>query len=310
MRVLVTIPHYHEANGPSSDGRWHGSTGLPADRRRQALARAIAAWHHVFGASQCYLDLERRAVEPANSPLWAHVDLVICTTRDRHLVDGLALPTGSFEHVATSAEPIQLGYACHAILRERLGAYDYYGYLEDDLVIHDPWFFRKLAWFTARVGDDALLLPNRYEVTAGGLLRKAYVDGHLPARVTAPFQDRSDRPVLSSDLLGVRVVFHRPRNPHAGCFFLNAAQMAAWSARADFLDGSDAFIGPLESAATLGVMRAFRIYKPVPENAAFLEIQHVGSQFIDRLPRPAAPSAPEPATLGDPSESPRKTEEK
>ena len=39
----------------------------------------------------------------------------------------------------------------------------------------------------------------------------------------------------------------------------------------------------LESAATLGIMRAFRIYKPAPENASFLEIEHHGSAFIRQL---------------------------
>jgi hypothetical protein len=42
-------------------------------------------------------------------------------------------------------------------------------------------------------------------------------------------------------------------------------------ARLDFFDRDTSFIGPLESAATLGIMRAFRIYKPAPEHAAFLE---------------------------------------
>ena len=26
-------------------------------------------------------------------------------------------------------------------------SYDLYGYFEDDLIIHDPWFFRKIDWF-------------------------------------------------------------------------------------------------------------------------------------------------------------------
>ncbi len=39
-------------------------------------------------------------------------------------------------------------------------------------------------------------------------------------------------------------------------------------------------IGPLESAATLGIMRSLKIYKPAPENANFLEVEHHGCRFI------------------------------
>jgi hypothetical protein len=75
--------------------------------------------------------------------------------------------------------------------------------------------------------------------------------------------------------------------------------MRIWSARLDFFDRDTSFIGPLESAATLGIMRAFRIYKPAPEHAAFLEIEHFGQAFLGLI-RPGGPI--EPGTgLGDPS---------
>ncbi|HVW37506.1 MAG TPA: hypothetical protein VHB99_09375, partial [Pirellulales bacterium] len=69
-------------------------------------------------------------------------------------------------------------------------------------------------------------------------------------------------------------------NPHSGCYFLSAAQMAHWAAQPFFLDRDTSFVGPLESAATLGILRAFKIYKPAREQAAFLEIQHHGAQFL------------------------------
>jgi hypothetical protein len=83
--------------------------------------------------------------------------------------------------------------------------------------------------------------------------------------------------------LGIPIRFCRPANPHSGCFFLNAAQMSRWAARPDFLDRDTSFIGPLESAATLGIMRTFRVYKPTVENANFLEIEHHGTGFIGQL---------------------------
>src|SRR5262249_44375833 len=160
------------------------------------------------------------------------------------------------------------------VLRERLGGYDYYCYLEDDLILHDPWFFRKLAWFTDNVGSESLLQPHRYEVATDTLAHKVYIDGDIKKRVTAPFQCPGEGPRAVGDVLGVQVVFERARNPHSGCFFLSARQMAQWTRQPYFLDRDTRFIGPLESAASLGVMRTFRIYKPAAEHAAFLELEH------------------------------------
>ncbi len=44
---------------------------------------------------------------------------------------------------------------------------------------------------------------------------------------------------------------------------------------------SDKSIGPLESAASLGIMRTLRVYKPAGEYARFLEIMHAGTAFAE-----------------------------
>jgi hypothetical protein len=89
-----------------------------------------------------------------------------------------------------------------------------------------------------------------------------------------------EQPELTGKIMGTPVPFRRPLNPHSGCYFLNASQMAYWAKQPYFLDRDTSFIGPLESAATLGVMRTFRIYKPAPSMAAFLEIEHAGTGFL------------------------------
>jgi hypothetical protein len=167
-----------------------------------------------------------------------------------------------------------------------LGDYDYYVYLEDDLISRDPWLFVKLGWFTAQLGDDVLLQPNRFEVSPSlGLVHKAYIDGDLHEDVTSPFQDFLITPVATGSLLGSTINFRRAKNPHAGCFFLNDRQMRSWSRQPYFLDRDTSFIGPLESAATLGVMRTFRVYKTAPESAGFFEIEHFGTSFLGNLRR-------------------------
>jgi hypothetical protein len=74
-------------------------------------------------------------------------------------------------------------------------------------------------------------------------------------------------------------------NPHSGCFFLNARQMEHWAAQRHFLDRDSRLIGPLETAATLGVLRTFKIYRPAPINADFLEVQHFGTDYLRQLVR-------------------------
>ncbi|WP_207436498.1 hypothetical protein, partial [Sabulibacter ruber] len=49
-----------------------------------------------------------------------------------------------------------------------------------------------------------------------------------------------------------------------------------------FLDRDASFVGPLESAATLGIMRSFKIYKPHESCANFLEIHHACNRYLER----------------------------
>jgi hypothetical protein len=214
------------------------------------------------------------------------VDVVVCTTGGWHLLNELPVPPDFYQHYETGANPALLGFECHAVLREWLGAYDYYAFLEDDLVLHDPYFFVKLGWFTGGARDEKLLQPNRYEVSSDPLVHKVYVDGDLKPRTTARFQDVADEPEWESTVMGTRALFRRTLNPHSGCFFLNGRQMERWAGQPYFLDRDVSFVGPLESAATLGVMRAFKVYKPAPENAGFLEIEHADRRFLHLLRPP------------------------
>lgn len=284
MRILAAIPHFFNRSGRASgDGRRHGSlAGDPAERVA-ALSACIASLHQLFGRQQCLIDVSRKAARPANHSLVGEVDVVVCTTRGQHLLERLALPASAFRHQPAEAEPLLLGFECHAVLREGLGRYDYFAYLEDDLITHDPWLFAKLAWFNSHLGDEALLQPNRFEVAREGVALKAYLDGDLDPVHTRDYQNLEELPTLRSTVMGLELAFQRASNPHSGCFFLNSRQMKAWADRPYFLDRDTRFIGPLESAASLGIMRTFRVYKPAAENASFLELEHFGAAFISQL---------------------------
>jgi hypothetical protein len=286
MRILAAIPHYYVEPGASpADGSRHGSLGGAPRPRVVALSACIASLHQLYGSSQHIIDQATRVALPANERIAGRVDVIVCTTGGRHLLECLPIPASAYVHNPTDCPPLLLGFECHAVLRDRLGDYDYYVYLEDDLIARDPWLFVKLKWFAAQLGDGVLLQANRYEVGPLGLVHKAYVDGDLDVRVTAPFQNVDESPIATGRLLGTTVNFLRARNPHAGCFFLNIRQMETWSRQPYFLDRDTSFIGPLESAATLGVMRSFRVYKPSPPSASFFEIEHFGTSFLGQLRR-------------------------
>ena len=180
MRILVAIPHYVR---PTGDDRYaqrpHGALdGGPAPRI-EALSACLTALHSLFHPEHCLIDHGRRHARLAPAAVPHFLDVAICTTGGRHILDQLPVAARYYTHHETAAPPELLGFACHDFLRERLGQYDYYCYLEDDMVLHDPWFFVKLAWFNATVGDDNVLQPNRFEAGLNHLVPKVYVDGAL-----------------------------------------------------------------------------------------------------------------------------------
>jgi hypothetical protein len=290
MRLLFAIPHYFDATA----GGEHGSLGGDPARRLGAFANCLATLRQQFGRPQCTIDIFRRTTYPTNKATAIRLDVVVCTTGEKHLLDRLQLGEGYYTHQPTTAEPRLLGFECHAALRDRLGDYDFYCYLEDDLLVRDPWFFVKLRWFAEQFGDEALLMPNRFEVARDQIVHKAYVDGPLRPAATAGFQDVAEMPTLEGEVMGQRVIFERTTNPHSGGFFLNARQMERFAAMPCFLDRDVSFIGPLESAASLGVMRTFRVYKPAAINGAFLEVEHPGAKFLTliRMPGPGEITSP------------------
>lgn len=279
MRILFTIAHFFNPNG---EGR-HASQRQDPLPRLTALTASLTALQGLYGKSQSMIHIGQCATVTVNDTQSHDVDIVVCTTHDYHLISELSLPPKSFLHNPTKAEPLMLGFECQSVMRDCLEKYDYFCYLEDDLILHDPWLFVKLNWFTRNAGAGNLLQPNRYEISHQGLVRKAYIDGDLIPQATAKFQNVQDQPQLAGQVMEQQVMFYRALNPHSGCYFLNTEQMNHWVSKPYFLDGDTSFIGPLESAATLGIMRSFRVYKPANFNANFLEIQHFGAGFLNLI---------------------------
>lgn len=272
MRILMTIPHFYRAKSDAA----HGSEKADASARLRVLHRCLTSLHSTFGRGQTYMASSNLR---SNTNLTSGIDVVVCTTGDAHLLD--RLPPGLFRHHSTDAQPRFLGYECHAVLAEALGTYDYYCFMEDDLLITDALFFWKAAWFVGAVGAEAVLQPHRFELSDDPPIRKLYIDGPLvDPSISARYQDVSVQPNLRGYAMGRELAFERTGNPHSGCFFLQQQQMRLWREQPYFLDRSDGFWGPLESAATLGLMRTFRVYKPTRENAGFFELEHMDRRYL------------------------------
>jgi hypothetical protein len=281
MRLLIVIPHYfgpgpadspNQSNRP--DARHH---------RAQALTAVVTSLHQNFGRDIYGLDHERREMVRRRRSEPHLLDIVICTSEGRHLLGDLAPLRRLFRHHETRGDPRFLGFEGHKLLRDHRGGYDYYGYVEDDIVLADPMFFSKRKSFDRRFGPHALLQPNRYELAAGGAMQKLYVDWRIAERVTKSYQDIRDQPFLALPYGDETIQCERTPYPSAGCFFLNEEQLGLWVEGESFLDGDVSYMSPLDSAVTLSVMKQFRIYKPVLEQAGFLEVLHVSPRWIGWL---------------------------
>jgi len=296
LRLLFTIPHFFSALAPNGTNR----SRLPSarDERLRAIMATIAGLHQTFGAAIYGLDHFGRTAWQASPSVQHFVDIVICTTGGAHLLDDLPPQHPPFQHNPTTVEPEKLGFECHRLLKDARGRYDYYGYVEDDIVLLDPLFFRKRQLFDGRFGPKALLQPNRYEARPDGPVHKLYVDYHLSPARTARYQDVGNDPHLEMPFLDETITFERTSYPSAGCFFLSEEQLHIWAASPASSDQDVSYLSSLDSAATLSVMKAFRIYKPMLDQAWFLEVLHASPRWIQsvaeitRLARRDNPFAP------------------
>jgi hypothetical protein len=175
---------------------------------------------------------------------------------------------------------MHLGFEAQKLLaKHRDQDFDLLVYLEDDLLILDHYFFYKIISFTQSLGSEYLLLPHRMEMNdAPFMVDRLFIDGPLPEqqqRLLIP----DPSPPLTIDSPAGKLFFESPKNPHSGCFALTPEQMDRWCNHDCWQDGDCAFVSPLESAATLGLTKVFKLYKPALVCASWLELQHWGTAF-------------------------------
>lgn len=286
MRLLVAVTHYYKAG----DGR-HGSLGRDPAPRLAALRQVILQLHRLFGEPAATLNHLQRRVDGVGDG-GGGLDIRLCIEEPHHLLEGLADLAGGYTAVPCQPDdPRLLGFCCHQVLAaawqqacEAGSPYDYVAYLEDDIVLTDADFFLKLRQFNRAFGDGYLLMPNRIETAEHlGQLRRFYIDGQYNPPASAAYR-QAEGQVLALEHLGQPVRFVQPSNLHAGCFFLNAAQAATYFASEASRTVDTSFHGPLESAATLGMLKTFQLMKPALSNGRFLTVEHAGRNFMGLVP--------------------------
>jgi len=278
MKILITIPHYYNFDKTSI----HGSSNASLENRTASLTKTIMSLHQHLGKLQYHANYLDEVLEDANIESKHTIDIKIVTTGTNNIIERLTVEPDLYSHIKSNSAPLMLGFECRNVLLEYKGEYDFYCYMEDDLVLSDPFFLRKIAWFNSITDNSKLLQPNRFEVSPAKKINKVYIDGDvfiLPMHLYY----KLDGEDITSNYLDQMIVFHQPLNPHSGCYFLNSEQFNYWSSQKHYNDGDSSLVGPLESAATLGLMKTFSIYKPAPYNANYLEIEHYGDNYLRLL---------------------------
>ena len=277
MRILLAIVHYWDPDG----GGAHGSLRSDPRPRIEALQQQLLGLLRI-GCRQAQLNMQSMVADGANRQLQHEIDIKIITDGEHHVLDRLDAPyRGLFQMIVASPPTSKhLGFEAQRFLASRLDqGYDLYGYFEDDLIIHDPYFFGKIDWFRSHVGEHCLLLPHRVElVNDPCVVDRFFIDGPM-AESDLRFVIPEPGPSLAAPCPGGSVYFESPKNPHSGCFVLSASQLKVWVASRHWLDGDCSFVSPLESAATLGISKTFHLYKVAMAMGSWLELQHWGRSF-------------------------------
>jgi hypothetical protein len=290
MRLLVVTHHYFEA---ADDGRPSNfSSRVDPLARIAAVNAMLVAFHRHFGPRRHAENPARRL--PGDETPERILDIVVLQVRGKGIIEHVGIDPSLYTLEEWDGPPMQLGFETHRVLRDRLGAYDYYAVVEDDMVIHDPLFFEKLAWFEQRFGTTRLLQPLRYEIAQSGTpaIFAAWPRISVDVLRSLGMRRRGQAERLAADWHGRPQTFELPYNPHVGGFFLSDAQLRHWASTPYLYDRDAAFASPLESAMSLGLGRAFDVYRPAAPDPFFLSIEHWGTRY-------ARAFAPPGVTYGD-----------
>ena len=184
-----------------------------------------------MGSRQAQLNIQSMAADPVNSQLRHSIDIKVITDGEHHVLDRLDLPyRGLFQMVVAEPQsPKHLGFEAQRFLASRLEEdYDLYAYFEDDLIVLDPWFFRKIDWFRSQAGDGCVVFPHRIELASEPHpVDRFFIDGPLPESDLRQILPNPEA-AIGVQWPGGTLYLESPKNPHAGCLCCRS-QLHHWA---------------------------------------------------------------------------------
>ncbi|WP_373533970.1 hypothetical protein [Microcoleus sp.] len=213
---------------------------------------------------------------------FAHCDLTIAiqTLPNRHVT--AYLPEYQTKCIQVQeypeCDPMFVGFRLQEELVEKVEEFEWFLFIEDDIILSDAFTLEKLEKFNQQSGyENAILYPNRYEMYQG---TKRYID----LTITQPLVINK---LSSVEIEGVK--FAEFNNPHAAFYCLSRKQMKHWIKSGRLFKNRIVDVGPLESAATFCLLECFSIYKPHPSNLNYFEVRHYDSKYSKLYPEPESP---------------------
>ncbi|MEG3988922.1 hypothetical protein QUA13_17525 [Microcoleus sp. S28C3] len=213
---------------------------------------------------------------------FAHCDLTIAiqTLPNRHVT--AYLPEYQIKCIqiqeGPECDPMLVEFRLQEEFVERVEKFDWFLFIEDDIVLYDAFILEKLENFNRQSGyENAILYPNRYEMDQG---TKRYIDLTI------------QQPLLWNQLSSVEiegVKFAEFNNPHSAFYCLSRNQMKQWIKSGRIFKNQVVNVGLLESAATFCLLECFTIYKPHPSNLNYFEVRHYDSKYSKLYPEPESP---------------------
>jgi hypothetical protein len=278
MKALIIISHYYK---PEKNGVYSSTNAAMRERRKQTFEETLLCWRAHYDTNSI-IDIEKKKLVINRSSV-DQLDIVILVNEENHFVDDALIKKYKLKIVQVKTDnPKMLPFAAQKVMADLSRAYDWFVYSEDDLAVHDSLIFHKLTSFQNTFGSARLLQPNRFEINKTALSFKTYVDGNLRSSFIQPFLDRVSETSLNLTFNyadGLEVNFVRARNPHSGFYAISAAQLKHWMSQKHFMDLDCSFVTPLESGATLGILKTFSIFKTAEPNLGYFEIQHLDNKF-------------------------------
>jgi hypothetical protein len=213
---------------------------------------------------------------------FAHCDLTIAiqTLPNRHVT--AYLPEYQIKCIQIQEEPecdpMLVGFRLQEGFVEKVEEFDWFLFIEDDIILSDAFTIEKLEKFNQQSGyENAILYPNRYEMYQG---TKRYID----LTITQPLVINK---LSSVEIEGVK--FAEFNNPHSAFYCLSRKQMKHWIKSGRFFKNQIVNVGPLESAATFCLLECFSIYKPHLSNLNYFEVRHYDTKYSKLYPEPESP---------------------